>query len=931
MRSVIAVIGLAAVLGLLATTTSANSGTQPAHSSSSNLPKKSSPVQLAQESSSGSTTTAQTDTIKKSKITFNQYIATTAPPFEDIKPAPGVILLARGIDRFNGKRAMLPIFEWTWGMYVTSVKELENAANYDKQGKSKDDKDLWKFKKDGSTRKYTVGGHDHEMVVNGALRMVPDQLFVEGPSPYCEEGSQATVEVIESKQGLAEMNGQTIDAGYDQQIDVAVKAEEGIASVGAKTTIGNTMMIGASRQAKEYSKSAKKGNTRSAFSSITSKVFSHVIRDDTSLSGMFKDAVTELGTKILSHTSAEAIMKLSNETGATKGELDHPLWNRSAAMNDTVQREAITRNNLEQELRMFTLQYGTDYVTHADMGGKVSQTISTKSSAVSSVDNEALTKSARVNFQMVFYKASAQKSTMMEQQQKITQEEETETFKEVFEGGLPNADWHEWCKSTVSAPVPIQYITRDIADLVSVTMSKPYVGERLAAFIGRMISKMQECEEYGQGLEYDKQSGLCKLGNNANDCNAGQFKEELEEDEFVNKNGMQKTAEGREAYEKCKDPGSKCTKVGEKGDKICRNCPRGKHLAAGGSTTCKPCMPGTFAENEGTIACQECPMGRDSNTEAQTCAFQKGDYYMQTVTNDGWEDSPGDSDRRNYMQPASLGQAATGIGDDDLTNGDVPGGQGWAYADAKDMNHKVTLKHLEGSDAEIYQITGNKMGNFLGLTNEGTWAWGSFDSTYGKFWAYFGSSPQYWKLVRASSDTRYKDYFFLESTKYSGVYLGAADFDDGTSSRVCSKETNCPWVVGGDRTHSGKCAAGRSLVDPASKAASKGMKMQKEQTGCANWVWKLKSLNPAAPTPAPTEYDASAPTPPPTKAPPPTNAPTLSCDNRNTRGTCGFWAGCDESRGASCSNDICICSDLECAHDGKCVPLSLWEKGYYVV
>merc|ERR1712160_52553 len=98
----------------------------------------------------------------------------------------------------------------------------------------------------------------------------------------------------------------------------------------------NKMMVGASRQANEYSKSAKKGNTRSAFASITSNVFTFALRDDTSLGGMFRDAVKLLHIKVLDHTSAQAIMKRANEIGLTKGELDHPVWTRSNAMNETV-------------------------------------------------------------------------------------------------------------------------------------------------------------------------------------------------------------------------------------------------------------------------------------------------------------------------------------------------------------------------------------------------------------------------------------------------------------------------------------------------------------------------------------------------------------------------------------------------------------------
>jgi len=284
----------------------------------------------------------------------------------------------------------------------------------------------------------------------------------------------------------------------------------------------------------------------------------------------------------------------------------------------------------------------------------------------------------------------------------------------------------------------------------------------------------------------------------------------------------------------------------------------------------------------------------------------------QTVTNDGWEDSPGDSDR-NDRQACSMGQGSPEDGDGDIKDGTVVGGNAWAYCDAKDMNHKVTLEHREGSSGDEYIISQKNPSQTLSLTKEGDNALG-----YGKYWAYFGTEPQYWKVVPANVPGN-SEYVFLESTTYSGSYLGAADYDDGDSTRVCSKDTNCPWIVGGDRTHSAKCRYDRSAVN----SQRKGIMMQKEQEDCANWMWKLKSLSPPAPTPQPSSNDPEAPTAP------PTTAPTLSCPSRNTGGTCGFWSSCDNSRNSMCKNGMCMCKPDQCAHDGSCVPLANYERGVY--
>jgi len=755
--------------------------------------------------------------------------------------------------------------------------------------------------------------------------MVPDQLFMDGPNMYCEEGSQASVDIVESSSGMKEMNGQSIDLGRESSFDVEVGAPVQGVDVTAATTVGNTMMVGASRQEKEYQKSAKSGRSRVAFASVTAKVYTAALRDDSSLTGMFKDGIHEVEKYILLHIAAKAALTSANTTGATMGELDLPVGARSAATNSSIAFEQSARTELESELRMFTLKFGTDFITHSTLGGKVSQTTGTKSSKESNEDNEALTTNARANMAYVFYKANTQKTSMLNTLQKTDEETSSETFKEIFEGGIPSEDWHEWCRSTASAPVPVEYLTKEIADLVAVTMGKPLVAARLKAFLGERRLKMEACEAQGQGLTYDAQSGECKLGTEGLGCNSGQFTDTLKRDEYEGRVEMEKTAAGRTEYEKCfaVPTPSSCKRVALKDETYCRACPRGKYLGAGGNDICKSCAPGTFAETEGMSQCQTCPKGTDSNEEAQSCSFKKGDFWLTTVTNDGWEDQPGDADRKD-RQICSMGQGSLEDGDGDIK--EISGGNGWAYCDAKNTQHTVTLTHREGSEDDEYLIKMEDKGQTLSLTSEG-----DNDLGYGKYWAYFGTEAQYWKLVPAipSGDIKMRQYFFLESTTYPGSYLGAADYDDGDSTRVCSKDTNCPWIVGGDRTHSGTCSYDRTPTGMCGGTlscrggAEEKMMMQKPQEDCANWMWKLESLSPAPPTRQPTDYDPEAPTAV------PTTAPTLSCPSRNTGGTCGWWSSCDDSRGAKCDNDICICKPNQCAHDGSCIPLANYQRGVF--
>jgi len=58
------------------------------------------------------------DQVEKKEIRFDQVISETAPPYPDVKPAPGTLFFRMGLDRFDGKRGYLPLFAWTWGKYV---------------------------------------------------------------------------------------------------------------------------------------------------------------------------------------------------------------------------------------------------------------------------------------------------------------------------------------------------------------------------------------------------------------------------------------------------------------------------------------------------------------------------------------------------------------------------------------------------------------------------------------------------------------------------------------------------------------------------------------------------------------------------------------------------------------------------------------------
>ena len=120
--------------------------------------------------------------------------------------------------------------------------------------------------------------------------MVPDQLYISKGPGSCESASSASVEVVSSSNEMSKYEASSISGGYDQSTDVTVSA----GPVEPSTTVGTKMMMGSSNSAAEYESAAKKGETRSAFATITSTNYDVYLLDEMSLSPMFKDAILRL-------------------------------------------------------------------------------------------------------------------------------------------------------------------------------------------------------------------------------------------------------------------------------------------------------------------------------------------------------------------------------------------------------------------------------------------------------------------------------------------------------------------------------------------------------------------------------------------------------------------------------------------------------------
>merc|ERR1712070_114965 len=104
-------------------------------------------------------------------------------------------------------------------------------------------------------------GHEYEVWVDGAIHMVPDQLFMAGPTSTCESASSSKVTVVSSSTEMEKYEDSSINAGYDREIDVGASGEVPGTGVGveASTTLQTKMMVGSSESAQEYNAAAKEG------------------------------------------------------------------------------------------------------------------------------------------------------------------------------------------------------------------------------------------------------------------------------------------------------------------------------------------------------------------------------------------------------------------------------------------------------------------------------------------------------------------------------------------------------------------------------------------------------------------------------------------------------------------------------------------------
>jgi len=375
------------------------------------------------------------------------YANDTPAPYPDTPPAPGSMGMARGIDRNDRSRSHLPIFHWTWTNFMESVGDMNSDSP-------------------------SGGGHEYEVWVDGDIHMVPDQMYMAGPTSECESASSAKVTIISSGSEMSNYEASSVSAGYDQEVDVGVEADIPGTEVGvsAETTLQTKMMIGSSSSSQEYDAAAKSGQDMSAFATITSWNYDVFLKNVTSFSPEFNDQITKLKS-----------------------------------------------DSSDANMRQFFSLFGTDYLYAAKLGGKVTQQSSTTSNSDSTSQSEDLSESSSVSFAYNFMKLDSSSEAARSDTVANNKQKDVTTHKARFEGGEPNEDWMEWCQSTAKDPFPVSFQTRSVASLVE--QDAPGLAAKLENFLVARLERIEDCEGQNSGMQYDADTGECIVG----ECGAGSY------------------------------------------------------------------------------------------------------------------------------------------------------------------------------------------------------------------------------------------------------------------------------------------------------------------------------------------------------------------------------------------------------------------------
>jgi len=666
------------------------------------------------------------------------YANDTPAPYPDTPPAPGSMGMARGIDRNDRSRSHLPIFHWTWTNFMESVGDMNSDSP-------------------------SGGGHEYEVWVDGDIHMVPDQMYMAGPTSECESASSAKVTIISSGSEMSNYEASSVSAGYDQEVDVGVEADIPGTGVGvsAETTLQTKMMIGSSSSSQEYDAAAKSGQDMSAFATITSWNYDVFLKNVTSFSPEFNDQITKLKS-----------------------------------------------DSSDANMRQFFSLFGTDYLYAAKLGGKVTQQSSTTSNSDSTSQSEDLSESSSVSFAYNFMKLDSSSEAARSDTVANNKQKDVTTHKARFEGGEPNEDWMEWCQSTAKDPFPVSFQTRSVASLVE--QDAPGLAAKLENFLVARLERIEDCEGQNSGMQYDADTGECIVG----ECGAGSYQVTCDSNapEYTVANKCQDTdglsllseaecrayvtANGKTEYATfvgtwptdctgCTDsggtvsfntnPNAECTSTFKtvcktdcaptsvaKADTAlsCHVCEAGK-FQPDGEDRCDDCPVGKYADEPMTAqTCKSCQDGKTSATGATSCPFVTGAYY---ITNDD-----GCS-----LRPASTCDDCEGDSERPTDSGK------WAVFDCNTATNKIQIEHISGDKYTLKSGT-RYFGDADQATGEvtGDESWCSDGGT----WGYFGTRTKQVTLEAGSFGT------FKIKSPHNQLALGECSEGDS------DKEANTKWA-----------------------------------------------------------------------------------------------------------------------------------------
>jgi len=444
--------------------------------------------------------------------------------------------------------------------------------------------------------------------------MVPDQLTMMGPTLTCESATQSESKIIKSSSEMEKS---------------AMKSQD--TSVGVDTPVGSTgMQYGSSSEAREYEAAKRSGKDVSIFSSVKALAYG------TQLNGVEGATNRPLRTSDLAEGFKGAVRLLGS----------HPT---------------------DAQLRSFILAFGTDIRTSANLGGKVSQQMTLKSAGLTSEKENGLKQEASKSFEASVgpptsnagVTTSSSSGSSNNAAKSSSTKDESELNTAVFKGGIPNADFYEWCASIEKAPVVIEFRTEPIPAIIRSVMSSAGVADKLEKYI--TVTRKQEIMSCKNNEIYDKVSGKCVLV----PCSPGTY--DLKPDGDQNKG--------------------------------CLPCPAGTY-GEGGPNMCMQCGAGKFSKESSSV-CEDCPAGQTSDPGMASCPYFASGYFQVKYNEDGKDG--GDSKDRYLYSSEDQG--------DKSINRDKESWASW-----QSTVNKVYVKHKSG---DLYQLAVNSKTRELVVTSGG--------------------------------------------------------------------------------------------------------------------------------------------------------------------------------------------------------------------